>query len=240
MRDLINLPLTVTMSSSIIVIVALIAFFMISWLVIKKADPTNPSKGFMFFLEFIYTSLFDFTKNAIGDKGIKFMPFIVTATSYLAIANLLGLIGLTPPTTDINITVAITILTLTYIMASGIVSKGFIKYLKDTYIGDIKGIVLILLVPISIIGELSKIISLSFRLFGNIVSGAMIITLLMQFMIWLFNTLPPLGAIGTIIMNLSVMPFINAYFDVFAGLMQTFIFATLTTMFIRSAIEHQG
>ena len=232
--------LTPTARNSIVIIICLILFFIAASFIIKRADPTKPSTGIMWLLEVIYSLLADFTTDAIGEKSAKFIPFVTTAASYLAVANLLGLIGLTPPTSNINITVALTILTLTYIMASGIISKGFWRYLRDTYVGDIKGFLLVLLIPITIIGELSKIISLSFRLFGNVVSGVMILTLLMQFMIWLFGVIPPVGAIGSILMNISVLPFLNAYFDIFAGLMQTFIFCTLTTMFIKTATENQG
>ena len=234
-----HLQVTSTLIHSLIVIGGLMLFFIIASIVIKRADPTVPPKGLIGFFEFIYVSLADFTMNAIGEKGATFIPFVITAASYLAIANLLGLVGLTPPTSNINVTVALTILTLIYIMISGMVQKGFGKYLRDTYVGDIKGFLLILLVPITIIGELSKIISLSFRLFGNIVSGVMILTLLTQFMIWLGQT-SGFGMFGSGVINLSVYPFLNAYFDIFAGLMQTFIFCTLTTMFIKSAVESDG
>jgi len=235
-----DIVLTSTITNSLLVVASLTIFFIICSIIIKKADPTKPSTGFMGVLEFIYSALHDFAHNSIGEKGQKFIPFVVTAASYLAVANLVGLLGLTPPTSDVNITVALTIITLIYIMFSGIFSKGLWKYLKDTYIGDIRGFLLVLFVPISIVGELSKIVSLSFRLFGNIVSGALLLSLLTGLLAWLFTVWVPIGGVLSGAISLSLLPILNAYFDIFAGLMQTFIFCTLTTMWIKAAVESEA
>jgi len=223
--------------NSLLVILGLMFFFIICSVVIKKANPTNPTTGFMGLLEFVYSSLHDFSYNSIGEKAGKFIPFVITAAFYLAVANLVGLLGLSAPTANINITVALTITTLIYIMFSGIFSKGLGKYLKDTYIGNVRGFMLVLFIPINIFGELSKIISLSFRLFGNIVSGALLLGLLTGLLGWLFTVLVPLGGIAGGAFSVTLLPALNAYFDIFAGLMQTFIFCTLTTMWIKTAVE---
>jgi F-type H+-transporting ATPase subunit a len=235
-----DIVLTSTIANSLLVITALVIFFIICSITIKKSDPTKSSTGFMGVLELIYSTLHDFTINSIGEKALKFIPFVVTIASYLAVANLVGLLGLTAPTTDINITVALTITALTYIMFQGIFSKGLLGYLKDTYIGNIRGFLLILFIPINIVGELSKIISLSFRLFGNIVSGALLIGLLTGLLTWLFSVWVPFGGIFGGALSLGFLPILNAYFDIFAGLMQTFIFCTLTTMWIKTAIESEA
>ena len=230
--------LTPTMTNSLLVVAILTLFFISCSFIIKKADPTVSSTGLMGVLTFIYSALHTFTHDSIGEKkGQKFVPFVVTVASYLAVANLLGLVGLTPPTTDINITVALTIATLSYIMFNGICAKGLRRYLKDTFVGDVPKPMLILFIPINVVGEGSKIISLSFRLFGNIVSGTLLVGLLTQLLAWLFGWLPPLGGLLGGALNLSLLPFLNAYFDIFAGLMQTFIFCTLTTMWVKAAVE---
>jgi F-type H+-transporting ATPase subunit a len=235
-----DIVLTPTMTNSLLVIIILTIFFIICSITIKKADPTKPSTGFMGILEFIYSALHDFASDSIGKKALKFIPFVVTAASYLAVANLVGLIGLTPPTTDINVTLALTMITLTYIMFHGIFSKGLLGYLKDTYVGNVRGFLLILFIPINIVGELSKIISLTFRLFGNIVSGALLLGLLTGLLTWLFSVWVPFGGILSGALSLSFLPALNAYFDIFAGLMQTFIFCTLTTMWIKTAVESEA
>ena len=234
-----DLVLTPTITNSVLIIASLTIFFIICGMTIKRADPTRPSKGFMAFIEFIYSAICDFAANSIGEQGHRFIPFVVTVASYLALANMAGLLGLRPPTSDINITVALAIITLTYIMLSGIFSKGLWRYLKDTYIGDIRGLLLVLFIPISIIGEFSKIVSLSFRLFGNVVSGALLISLLIGALVWGF-TMWPVGGMLSSVFNIGLLPVVSAYFDIFAGLMQTFIFCTLTTMWIKSAVESEA
>ncbi|MCL2560109.1 MAG: F0F1 ATP synthase subunit A [Turicibacter sp.] len=235
-----DIVLEPTIVNSLLVVVGLTIFFIICSMVIKKADPTKPSTGFMGLIEFVYSALHDFTSNAIGDAALRFIPFVVTAVFYLAVANLIGLLGLTAPTTNINITVALAVITLLYIMFSGIFSKGLLRYLKDNYMGSVRGFLLVLFIPINIVGELSKIISLSFRLFGNIVSGALLLTLVTGLLSWLFTVLVPLGGVVGGAFSVSLLPALNAYFDIFAGLMQTFIFCTLTTMWIRAAVESES
>jgi len=235
-----DVTLTPTIANSLLVVVVLIIFFIICSIVINKADPTKPSTGFMSVIEFVYSALHDFARNSIGEKALRFVPFVVTATSYLAVANLVGLLGLTAPTTDVNITVALAVVTLTYIMFNGLFSKGVLRYLKDTYVGNVPWYLLILFIPINIVGELSKIISLSFRLFGNIVSGALLISLVTGLLAWLFTVLVPVGGIVGGLFSVTLLPIFNAFFDVFAGLMQTFIFCTLTTMWIKAAVESES
>lgn len=224
--------LTPTLINSLIVFVILILFFIICGITISRANPRKPSKGFMAILEVTYQGVLTFVGQNVGDAAWKYVPFIVTVAMYLGIANLVGLVGLRPPTTDINITVALTLVTLIYIMLTGVFTKGFWKYLKDTYVGNVPKVMLILFIPINIVGELSKIISLSFRLFGNIVSGALLLSLISQLFIWLFELMPLIGWMPSLL-----LPFFNAYFDVFAGLMQTFIFCTLSMLWIKSATE---
>jgi len=227
--------LTTTLINSLIVFALLILFFLICGMTISRADPTQPSKGFMAIIEIIYQGVLGFVSQNVGDAAWKYVPFIVTIATYLAVANLVGLVGLRPPTTDINITVALTLVTLTYIMMIGMFTKGFWKYLKDTYMGNVPKLMLILFIPMNIVGELSKIISLSFRLFGNIVSGALLLGLVSQLFVWLFALMPIIGWIPSLL-----LPFFNAYFDIFAGLMQTFIFCTLAMMWIKSATEKEA
>jgi F-type H+-transporting ATPase subunit a len=80
------------------------------------------------------------------------------------------------------------------------------------------------LAPLNIIGELANPVSLSFRLFGNILSGVIIMGLIYQ----------ALGFISPL-----VTPVFHAYFDVFSGLIQTFIFIMLTMVFISGAMADE-
>jgi len=208
--------------NSLLVTAALILFFIICNFTISRADPTKSSKGFMFLIEFAYDAILNFISDSVGDKAPKYVPFIFSIVSYLIVANLLGLIGLAPPTTNLNVTVALTIFALTYILLSGIFAKGLLGYLKDTFIGDVPAVLLILFIPINIVGELSKIISLSIRLFGNIVSGTLLMAVVLQMLSWF---------------ALPLFPIMNGVFDIFAGLLQALIFATLVMIWMKDATE---
>jgi len=223
-----------TLVTSLMVFAVLISFFIICGITIKRADPRKPSEGFMAVIEFLYNSAAGFVTSNVNDQATRFVPYVLTIASYLAVANLVGLLGLIAPVTNISITLSLTLVTLTYIMVSGIRSKGLGAYLKDTYVGDVPKVMLILFIPVNIVGELSKIISLTFRLFGNTVSGVLLVALMMQLVIFVFNLLPVVGWIPGLF-----IPFLNAYFDVFAGLMQTFIFCTLTMVWMKASVERQ-
>jgi len=211
--------------NSILVTIILVIFFVICNVIIKRTDPTKPIRGLMFLIEFAHDALFKFIGESVGDKAFKYVPFVFTIVSYLVVANLLGLFGLVPPTTNINITVAIAIFTLAYIMLAGIFAKGLFKYLKDTYIGDMPKPLLILFLPINIIGEISKLISLPIRLFGNIVSGTLLVAIVLQMLQWA---------------AIPLFPILNGLFDIFAGLMQAVIFVTLAMIWVKDATESEA
>jgi len=205
-----------TLFSSLIVTVALILLILIAGSKIKKADPSKPPKGIVFAMEFFVTNIEAFAKSTMGEKNLKFAPFIGTLAIYLAVANLSGLLGLPTPTSDYSVALSLAVTTLAYIAIAGVKSKGVFGYLKDTYLGDLPA-----MLPLNIIGQISRPISLSFRLFGNILSGMIIIALLTN---------------GLTLLSV-IMPLANAYFDIFAGLMQTMIFIMLTMIWLQEATE---
>ena len=202
--------------NSILVVGVLCIFFIICGAKVKKADPGKPSKGLVFFMEFAVTSIDGFAKSMIGDVKGKYSAFIGFLIFYLFPANAIGILGFTAPTSNYSVTLTMAIFTLTYIAFAGISAKGIGGYLKDIYLGDVPALVLL-----NIISEASKILSLSFRLFGNIMSGAMVSAVVLTLLSW--------GAI-------AILPVLNIYFDLFAGAMQTAIFCILTMVWMSSAV----
>jgi len=214
--------LTATAVNAIFVTLTLVVFFIVAGIKVSKADPSKPSSGFVLVMELIFTGVTNFAKGQIGETAPKFVPYVIAVGSYLALANLLGLLGLTAPTTDINVTAGLATITLLYIMVSGVFAKGIGRYLKDVYVGAAAAsppVIKQFIIFINIIGELIKIVSLSFRLFGNIVSGALLLSLFAMLPLW---TSP-------------ILPALNLYFDIFAGLMQTMIFCILMMIWLRTA-----
>lgn len=182
---------------------------------IKKAKVDDVPSNFLNVVELLVESIDGLVVSTMGEQNIKFAPYIFTLIIFILVANLLGLIGLTPPTSDYSVTLALAL--VTFVLTQYWAWKnagGLLGYLKG-YTEPMA-----FLTPLNVIGELANPISLSFRLFGNIMSGGIIMTLIYS-------------AAG------YFAPFIAAplhiYFDVFSGVLQAFIFTMLTMIFIGGA-----
>ena len=184
---------------------------------IQEADIDEVPTGFLNVVEVAVDSSNSLVKSTMGPQNMKFAPYIFALMAFLALANLLGLIGLTPPTSDYSVTFTLALvtffLTQIFLFKSRKGLGGYLKSFTEPFL---------LLTPLNVIGELANPISLSFRLFGNIMSGGIIMTLLYS----------ALGFFAPI-----VTPVLHGYFDVFSGLLQTFIFGMLTMIFIGGATE---
>jgi len=210
-----NIVIQPAIVNSLFVVVCLCIFFIVCGAKINKADPSKPSKGLVFFMEFAVSGIEKIANNMIGDKTGKYAPYIGFLIFYLPSVNLLGLTGLKTPTSNYNVTLSLAIITLTYIAFSGIRAKGIFKYLRDTIFGEVPALFIL-----NVIGETAKILSLSFRLFGNILSGVVLITVTVYMLGWL---------------SLLIMPGLSFVFNIFAGVMQTLIFCVLTMIWLQGA-----
>jgi F-type H+-transporting ATPase subunit a len=127
------------------------------------------------------------------------------AFAFLLLSNTGGLLMLRNPTADWTMTFAFAIVTFTLIQVMAIKARGG-RYLLS------------LLNPLDLIGELSRPISLSFRLFGNILSGMILITLIYS--------------LAPVFLRFIVPIPIHAFFDLFAGMLQAYVFCILSLTFI--------
>lgn len=184
---------------------------------IEKAKSDEAPSGFLNLIELLVESVDGLVESTMGKHNMKFAPYIFTLIVFLVVANLFGLTGLTPPTSDYSVTLGLAL--VTFVLTQYWAWKnggGIVGYIKGY------GEPMPLLAPLNIIGELSNPISLSFRLFGNIMSGGIIMALVYS-------------AAG------YFAPFIAAplhiYFDLFAGALQAFIFIMLSMIFIGGAEE---
>lgn len=194
-----------------IVVFALLIFAMAVNRKIRKADLSKPPSGLLNVMEILVETVENLVKQTMGEKQVWFSPYIFTLMAFLLVANLSGLLGFTPPTSDYSVTLTLALVTFTLTQFFGIKNNGIGGYIKGFFQP------LPFLLPLNILGELANPISLSFRLFGNILSGVIIMSLI-------YNAL---GLVAPL-----VTPVLHAYFDVFSGLLQTFIFAMLTMIFI--------
>lgn len=216
---------TVVVSWMIIAALAIASYFLTRNL---KKIPTSKTQ---IFLEFAVTGLVKLVTENMGEKAVKRMPnmipYIGSLFLFFACSNLIGLLGFRSPTTDIDTTLAWALITFFMIYYAGIKANG-LSYFK----GLLEPIPLLL--PLNIIGELAKPISLTFRPFGNILGGAVIMSLIYQFLGYVSTLIPGVTIpIGQLLIPVPL----HLYFDLFAGVLQSFIFVMLTMVFVGNAVE---
>ncbi len=169
-------------------------------------------------VELVVTSFEGMVDETMGHKGRKYFPFIMTFAVFIFVSNLLGLIpGLLPPTANLNTTLALALIVFVTTHIVGVKEHGF-KYLKQ-FMGPALWLAP-LMIPIEIIGHLARPVSLSLRLFGNIMGHEQIVAVLLILMPIAY----PLLALSTVLGVLVVF-------------IQAFIFALLSMMYIGTALE---
>lgn len=173
------------------------------------------------FLLLQFVSFFiDLTKQSLGYFVFSHCVFAGSLFIFIALCNTASIIPwLDEPTRDLNTTLALGIISFIYIQSTIIKTHGIRPYIRDFFKP------FFVMLPLNIIGKLSSIISISFRLFGNIFGGAIITKLY-------FSAIR-----GSIILELlgilSGMNFIIiAFFTLFEGLLQAFVFAILTLTYL--------
>ena len=166
--------------------------------------------------ELIVTLLYDLTEDALGKElAKKYAPMVCALFMFLLLSNWLGIIPhLEEPTKDLNTTLGLGIMGFIIAHYAGIKSKGFKAYIKE-YFQPI-----FFMMPLNLIGELAKIVSISFRLFGNIMGGAIIILV-----------------VSYLTYSIVLPPFLYAFFGLFVGTIQAFVFTMLTIVYISVQVK---
>ena len=167
-------------------------------------------------------------KGSMGEYFMGYSAFIAAILGLSAFSSLLSLVGLFPPTSDINVTAGWAILVfalITYYKAK----CGPIRYLRS-FAEPVP-----LLAPLNIISEVATPISMAFRHYGNVLSGSVISVLIATALQGLsklvLGWLP--GVLGEIpFLQIGIPAVLSIYFDVFSGLLQAYIFAMLTMMYV--------
>lgn len=177
-----------------------------------------------FFYEFIYGMVY----NHVGDKAAKFFPFIFTVFMVVFMGNVLGLFPYSfTYTSHIIVTGTLAAMVLTIITIIGIVLHGF-HFFSLFLPKDIPWFVAPLIITIEVVSYLSRIISLSVRLFANMVAGH---TMLKVFA--LFSTMFGVG--------IGILPmFVNVAFyglETLVAVIQSYVFTILTCIYLRDAVK---
>lgn len=215
-----ELYITTTHISTLIVMAVLIAFAFAANRAIKNADPNKVPGPFLNVIELLVEQLDGLVISNMGAKqGPKFANYVGTIAAFILVSNISGLFGLRPPTADYGVTLPLALVTWVMIQFNGF------KYQK---FGKIKGLFepFFLFFPINLISEFATPVSMSLRLFGNILSGTVMMALI-------YGLLPK-------VLTLVWPAALHAYLDLFSGAIQTFVFIMLTMVFIADAIGDEA
>lgn len=187
---------------------------------------TVPSTKRQLVAEFIVEKIYSYAEDNLGTQGQQYAPYIGTIFAYVLTGSALGLLGLRPITADINVTFGLALLSFLLIQGSSIRVlglRGRLHHMCQPYP---------FMFPLHIIEEVTLPVSLAFRLFGNIFGGLVVVELWFVFMEWLSGFVSDVPFLRAVL----VLP-LNAFFDIFEPAIQTYIFVTLTMVFLARATE---
>ena len=195
----------------LIILAIIVRIMLFNWKLIPK--------GLQNAVELAVESFESFVKNSAGEKLMYLGGWFFTIFAFILLSNISGIIGLRPPTADWATTLAFSLATSIIIQIIGIKNrKG--KYIKSFFEP------VFIFFPLNLIGELARPVSLSFRLFGNILAGLILTSLV-------YSLLP-------VYLRLILPVALHIYFDLFTGILQTYIFCVLSLTFIGSAADPTG
>lgn len=221
-----DLPITESQINSWLVMFSL--FWLCRYFTHGLTERANTKRQLI--AEWIVETTDKLVRENMGEYFKGFAPFVAAIMGLSATSSLLSLIGLYPPTSDLNIVAGwalIVFILITYYKCK----CGFVHYVKS--FGD----PVPLLAPLNVISEVATPVSMAFRHYGNVLSGSVISVLiaaaLQGLSSLLLGWLP--GFLGEIpFMQVGIPAVLSVYFDVFSGCLQAFIFAMLTMLYISS------
>ena len=166
--------------------------------------------------ELVVSKLFQLTEDALDEKlAPKYAPLIAATFMFMLLCNWIGMIPhLSEPTKDLNTPLSMGLLGFVIAHHAGIKAKGFKKYAK-AYFEPV-----FFMMPLNLIGEMAKIVSISFRLFGNIMGGSIIILV-----------------VSHLVYSILLPPLLLAFFGLFVGAIQAFVFTMLTVVYISVQVK---
>jgi F-type H+-transporting ATPase subunit a len=158
----------------------------------------------------------ELVRDALGEAyEERYFPLICALFIFLLLCNWVGIVpGLEEPTKDLNTTLGLGLMGFVIAHGTAIKVKGLKEYIKEYFEP------MFFLAPLNVVGEIAKVISISFRLFGNVMGGSIII-IVVSHLIW----------------GLLLPPFLYGFFGFFVGTVQAFVFMMLTLVYISVQIR---
>ena len=195
---------------------------LINWFLRKKGS-------IVYFLATSFVSYFNsLCKQTLGHVEFKHLAFITTIFCFIFSANLFAVIPwIEEPTKDLNTTLALGISAFLYIQYYAIKANGIWDYTKEYFSP------FFLMLPLNIVGKVASVVSLSFRLFGNIFGGFIIAKIYL-------GLIEGSMLAETVGMFSGVALIITLFFGLFEGFLQAFVFSMLTLTYLSIALQGEG
>lgn len=172
-------------------------------------------------LESVYTYIYNLVRDNMGESYIGYIPYVGTLVIYLLALNLIGVVGIQPPTQNLSVTLGLALSSFLVINGTAIKRNGAFGYAKGL------GEPYLLMLPLNVMERIILPISLALRLFGNMMAATFLVEMLYETLggvAWLAQIGLPIVAHG--------------YFDLFDGTIQMLVFTMLTIINIKITAEH--
>jgi F-type H+-transporting ATPase subunit a len=186
----------------------------VSWLVTRrlKSAVHNPSRG-QNALEAVVEAVQSQIREISQDESYRYLPFVGTLFLFVVVSNVLAVVpGFQPPTASLSTTAALALCVFVAVPIFGVSRKGPRAYLKQYTQPSL------IMLPFNIIGEISRTLALAVRLYGNMMSGAMIVAILLAIL--------PI-----------FVPVVMQLLGLLTGVIQAYIFSVLAMVYIASAVQ---
>ena len=178
----------------------------------RKWDPNKPPSGLQNFVEMCVDAFDKLVRGNAGEKMAHLAPWFFSLFVFLVFSNMIGIVGVRPPTADWGMTFPLAVSSFVLIQYAGLSARPK-AYLKGIFLEPF-----FLFAPLNIMGELARPVSLSFRLFGNILGGMILLSLIY--------------GMAPIVLRFIFPTVLHMYFDLAAGALQAFIFTMLSIAFV--------
>jgi len=187
-----------------------------AWLVTRAVTPGSGLSRWQNFLEVVVGHLLEQIESAGLDNPRRYLAFVGTLFLFIVTCTLLGIIpGFIPPTASLTTPAALAVCVFVAVPAFGVLNRGLRGYLRH-YVRPTP-----IMLPFTVIGEISRTVALAIRLFGNVLSGNLIVAILLS--------LAPL-----------FFPVVMQLFGLLVGVIQAYVFAILALVYIASGSRSQS
>jgi F-type H+-transporting ATPase subunit a len=225
-------PQIITIIITTIIICSLSIYYFIKN---RKKSPTNVPDTLSLIIEMILLGVNNMVLEIMGPRFKKCTPFFVVTLLYIGVGSFVSILGFEPATTSYTVTLSLSLVTFIGMYYIGIKYNKISFFTRFMFKLKIKGKVIpVMINPFEIAGGITPLISLSFRMWGNINAGAIILAMIYGVAFKLTESVPVLSFIN--IQAAIISPIFHIYFDIVGGVIQAYVFLMLTMMYWSSQI----